>query len=346
MTVGVYSVKEWVTDTFVDAGAALRSLQEELANSAADVSRNVDGLLGVWRGSTAEAASTQLFTHRDGLDRLSVEVGNLAARLGRGGEELSNARTHVLSLVGDAESAGFAVADDGTVSAAGRIAALETSGDAVGHAAAEEVRNQCRALTLEIVHALRRADDAVDQVEKDLAAAADAFEGGDTPAALLGSLPSPTSSESIGPAGGYWDIDYSTPLPNDQMPYGPYDTSTIAIDPETEGNTGPWTAPLSIVEDPANPDAIVATAQTQYRIRVVGSTPTDHQVIMVDGTYYPATYYEYEYEIQESSRITNHIEPGLDAIYPGAWSDWQPLTYDDIMALQNQYPEDVIYVPR
>ena len=155
-----------------------------------------------------------------------------------------------------------------------------------------------------------------------------------------------TSGEFSGPSGGFWVTDFDRPLANDKVPAGPYANSYIPMDPDVDGNTGPSTQAIPLIADPANPDAIVATGQVQYRFRVVGATATTRQVVQENGEYYLSTYYSYRYEVQTTYRITNHIEPGLDMPYSAKPGSWESITYDDILALKRKYPDAIFYIPK
>ena len=155
-----------------------------------------------------------------------------------------------------------------------------------------------------------------------------------------------TSGEFSGPSGGFWVTDYDRPLANDKVPAGPYANSYIPMDPDVDGNTGPSTQAIPLIADPANPDALVATGQVQYRFRVVGATATTRQVVQENGEYYLSTYYSYRYEVQATYRITNHIEPGLDMPYSAKPGSWESITYDDILALKRKYPDAIFYIPK
>lgn len=150
--------------------------------------------------------------------------------------------------------------------------------------------------------------------------------GGNTPDAVMG------------PSGGYWVTDYDHPGVT-ELPMGPFDDEYFELDPEADGNTGPWSALIPVVENPAlDPTAVVATVGVQYQVRAVAVAVTDRMIVTENGETYVSKFYEYNYEIRQSGRVTHHVEPGLDAQYPGTIGPWEPITYQQIKELGNDIP--------
>lgn len=57
--------------------------------------------------------------------------------------------------------------------------------------------------------------------------------------------------DSIVPADGFWDIDYSNPLPGPGKIYGPFVGAPLVLDPDTDGRTGAWSEPIPLVANPS-----------------------------------------------------------------------------------------------
>ena len=85
----------------------------------ADIDMTVQGVAGtrkVWVGSAAEAARAEVLMVGRASDALSRAMVLAAVAAADAADQITIARAEVLDLVSTAESAGFAVADDGTVS--------------------------------------------------------------------------------------------------------------------------------------------------------------------------------------------------------------------------------------
>lgn len=112
----VSEAQAWQPDSLHDAAV---SWQAVATNVHADLEIAVQGVAGthrVWIGSAAEAARADVLNVGRASDALSRAMVLAAVAAADAADQITAARDAVLGLVSAAESEGFAVADDGTVS--------------------------------------------------------------------------------------------------------------------------------------------------------------------------------------------------------------------------------------
>lgn len=112
----VSEAQAWQPDSLYDAAV---SWQAVATNIHADLEIAVQGVAGthrVWIGSAAEAARADVLNVGQASDALSRAMVLAAVAAADAANQITAARNAVLDLVSAAEAAGFAVADDGTVS--------------------------------------------------------------------------------------------------------------------------------------------------------------------------------------------------------------------------------------
>lgn len=112
----VSEAQAWQPDSLYDAAVSWQAVATDIH---ADLETAVQGVAGtnrVWFGSAAEAARADVLNVGRASDALSRAMVLAAVAAADAADQITAARDAVLDLVSTAESEGFAVGDDGTVS--------------------------------------------------------------------------------------------------------------------------------------------------------------------------------------------------------------------------------------
>ncbi|WP_006245292.1 alpha/beta hydrolase [Mycolicibacterium tusciae] len=151
----VSDAQAWQPDSLRDAAVSWRAAATDIH---ADIEFAVQGVVAtrkVWIGSAAEAARAEVRNVGQASDALSRAMVLAAVAAGDAADQITIARAAVLDLVASAESEGFVVADDGTVSVhdAPTPLLIALSGGDSG-VARDLLRVRAEELTRQIVEAL------------------------------------------------------------------------------------------------------------------------------------------------------------------------------------------------
>ena len=233
----VSDARAWQPDSLHEAAA---SWQAAATDVHAYVEMTVQGVAdthAVWTGSAAEAARRDVLAlgrTSDALARAMV-LAAVAARDGAG--QIAMARTAVLDLVSAAESEGFTVADDGTVSVREPPSSLLIALSGGGAGVAEDLRTlRAQELTLQLVRALDRLGAA------DADAAADIEEAFAAPVSRTAA----TVPAGVTPSGGMvtgWPVMSQDRIAEQIAALTPQQRDRLVADfPRQVGNTDgiPW----------------------------------------------------------------------------------------------------------
>lgn len=112
----VSDAQAWQPNSLREAAASWQAAVTDVHAGVDGVIQGVVGAQQVWTGSAAEAARDEALTVGRASDALARAMVLAAIAAHDAAEQIAIARSAVLDLVGIAESGGFAVSDDGTVS--------------------------------------------------------------------------------------------------------------------------------------------------------------------------------------------------------------------------------------
>ena len=112
----VSEAQAWQPDSLHDAAVSWQAVATDIHADLEIAVRGVDGTHKVWIGSAAEAARADVLNVGRASDALSRAMVLAAVAAADAADQITAARDAVLDLVSAAESEGFAVDDDGTVS--------------------------------------------------------------------------------------------------------------------------------------------------------------------------------------------------------------------------------------
>ncbi|MFD1811813.1 WXG100 family type VII secretion target [Rhodococcus gannanensis] len=173
MTLTVSQVSSWDPAALVAAADGLVAVAETTRRSMHSLTAEQDALADTWRGSAATAAAERV-VQEDRLGRGVAEgIDSVSDALRRSSGAVEAARDHLIRTVTAARTAGFTVADDGTVDASGLLVVV--AGAAVSDAG-ERLRQEALDLTYATTDALRQAGDAAADAERSLRVAIAALE--------------------------------------------------------------------------------------------------------------------------------------------------------------------------
>jgi hypothetical protein len=170
----VSDAQAWQPNSLREAAAGWQAAVTDVQAGVDGVIRGVAGTQEVWTGSAAQAARDEALAVGRTSDALARAMVLAAIAAYDAAEQIAIARSAVLDLVRTAESSGFTVADDGTVSVRDAPSSLliALSGGSAG-VADDLLLVRAQALTRQLVEALDRlgaADaDAVHDIEEALA---------------------------------------------------------------------------------------------------------------------------------------------------------------------------------
>ena len=187
----VSDAQAWQPNSLCEAAASWQAAVTDVHAGVDGVIQGVIGAQQVWTGSAAEAARAEALAVGRASDALARAMVLAAIAAHDAAEQIAIARSAVLDLVGIAESGGFAVSDDGTVSVHDAPSSLliALSG---GHAGVAEDLLLVRAQEL-----TRRLVDALDRL-----GAADADAARDIEEALATPVSVPAATMPAGAAPG------------------------------------------------------------------------------------------------------------------------------------------------
>lgn len=329
-----------------------------------------------WAGDAADAAQESAYAARGVIYQAADHMRDMAKVADLGAQNLSQARDTALEAIAEAESDEFRVGDDLSVTDTRRYTSRDTSLLMARKAKAEEHHSYIamRAAALasedaEVGAKLQAGAAALDGMipqdwqKRGGAVPADRVAGDGTsdndgrvvavdyvtdqpPDAI--SPPGKTVWSGPPPAGkvegtGVWTVDQSRPQSSPVVPAGPQpgegQVKPFAPDPLKEAG---WTGPMSA--GPSGP-ATGFDYQHNYRFRIAGTQQTNIvEMVQIGDKWYPATWNQYVYEVQDQNRMVGIGDLGAISEIP-APSPWRPITLGEITALSHRFPGNPFYIP-
>ncbi|MFD1811000.1 alpha/beta hydrolase [Rhodococcus gannanensis] len=197
-------LRTWQPDLLATAGDAAAAANRVFGDATTAAATHVDSARATWRGDAAEAAGDRSTSERAAAGRVATAVTAQADALHRAASGLGPARTAALAIADDAVASGFAVTDDGRVTAPPFV-----SGNPVADLMLEaHLAELAQVLEARLVPAL----DTVAELDARAAAALDAataeLGGAGTVAKSIagGDLPAPPAADASADENEkYWD---------------------------------------------------------------------------------------------------------------------------------------------
>lgn len=85
--------------------------------------------------------------------------------------------------------------------------------------------------------------------------------------------------------------------------------------------------------------------QHNYRFRIAGTQQTNIvEMVQIGDSWYPATWNQYVYEVQDQNRVVGIGDLGAISEIP-APGTWQPITLAEIGVLSHKFPDNAFYIP-
>ncbi|WP_024286243.1 hypothetical protein [Cellulomonas sp. KRMCY2] len=157
-TITIPLVRGWDTGALTVAADRLGTACTDLDHEVQSLQAAMDVASTAWSGPAADAAAARVATEVAAGRDVSAAVEVARAALADGGARLTTTRSHLLAVVGDAETRGFQVAEDGAVRAPSLPPVMTAPGDttALQERNAEQTRlnTQARATATVIGDAL------------------------------------------------------------------------------------------------------------------------------------------------------------------------------------------------
>jgi hypothetical protein len=137
-------IRAWDTEHLVDASTTWRTTADQWQESFSRVASHMPAPGGIpWEGAGSEAAQSRASTDAIKVDEIAVSLRNASTIAGNGAEEIDARRQSVLDAIEDAESAGFTVGED--LSITSRYTDLTPAAEAARQAQAEALAADIRA---------------------------------------------------------------------------------------------------------------------------------------------------------------------------------------------------------
>jgi hypothetical protein len=115
--VGLSQLRAWQPDLLADAGTAVAAANRAFGDAMQAAESHVDTAMSSWHGTAAAAASSRSASEQEAGRRITTAVTAQADALADAAASIGPARLTALSIADEAIASGFAVADDGRVSA-------------------------------------------------------------------------------------------------------------------------------------------------------------------------------------------------------------------------------------
>lgn len=145
-------IRAWDTDHLVDAATTWRTTADHWQESFSLVASNMPAPGGIpWEGTGSEAAQSRASTDAIKVEELAVSLRSASTVAGNGADEMHAIRQSVLAAIGNAESAGFTVGED--LSVTSRYTDLTPAAEAARQAQAEALAADIRAKATALVEA-------------------------------------------------------------------------------------------------------------------------------------------------------------------------------------------------
>ncbi|QKT10953.1 WXG100 family type VII secretion target [Rhodococcus sp. W8901] len=176
MILTVSQVTSWKPHALGSAADAIDSIATALAEQLDDVVAAQSNLSETWRGSAADAATARITRERSLAVAISDAIASIAYELRNSASATESAREHVLSVVTDARTQGYAVDDSGTVDPSGLLGWLPLAPPETRDYARIQIERDAAELTLSVLAALRDAASVADEMQRRLRAAIEHLE--------------------------------------------------------------------------------------------------------------------------------------------------------------------------
>ncbi|RVW02839.1 alpha/beta hydrolase [Rhodococcus xishaensis] len=197
-------LRAWHPDELAAAGTAVAASNRTFGDTMNATGSHFVGVLSSWQGTAAEAAESRCATEQDAARRIATAVTAQADALTNAAASIGPARLTALAVADEAIASGFAVADDGRVTAP-PFASGNPFADLLIQA---QLGEQAKVLEIRLTSALAM----VGELDARAGAALDAATAqlGDTFEARVGSLgtdplPEPVPGVSAADNKEYWD---------------------------------------------------------------------------------------------------------------------------------------------
>lgn len=318
----VSDAQAWQPDSLREAAA---SWQAAVTDAHADVEFAVQGVAAtreVWTGSAAEVAREQALTIGRTSDALARAMVLAAVAARDAADQIAIARAAVLDLVSAAESEGFAVTDDGTVTVHDTPTSLLVAlsgGDA--RVARDLLTMRAQELTLQVLAALDRLGAA------DADGAADIEEAFASPAARAAAT-LPAGASSAGDLVAGWPVMSQDRIADQIATLTPEQRSRLVADfPRQVGNTDgvPWEMRIAAnrtniaqaILDEHDPQrvAFYRTLLGEVDDPVVGARRVDRQIVAFDPA--RASLVELNGELETAGSVAVLV-PGMNTTIEGS----------------------------
>lgn len=142
---------------------------------------------------------------------------------------------------------------------------------------------------------------------------------------------------------GTWTIDHSRGQ-SDPRPPESSESGTGQVTPYEPhpARQEPWTGPMSYGQ-PGHANGL--DLEHNYRIRISGTQQTDIvTMVQVGEKWYPATWQDYTYEIQDQNRLVGIGDHGSLSEFPRP-GPWRPSSLAEIGLLSTKFPNNTFYIP-
>ncbi|MGF7123081.1 alpha/beta hydrolase [Rhodococcus sp. BE178] len=202
--VGLSQLRAWQPDLLAAAGTAVAAANRAFGDAMQSAGSHVDTAISSWHGTAAEAASSRSASEQEAGRRITTAVTAQADALTNAAASIGPARLTALSIADEAIASGFAVADDGRVSAPPFV-----SGNPVADMLIQaQLGEQATVLEARLIPALAtvgeldaRAGAALDAATAQLGDAGEARAGN----LGTGALPEPAPGATAADNKKYWD---------------------------------------------------------------------------------------------------------------------------------------------
>lgn len=145
-------IRAWDTEHLVDAAATWRTTADQWQGSFSQVASHMPAPGGIpWQGAGSETAQLRASTDAMKVDEIAVSLRSASTAAGDGANEIDAKRQSVLEAIEDAESAGFTVGED--LSVTSRYSDLTAEAEMARQAQAEALAADIRAKATALVTA-------------------------------------------------------------------------------------------------------------------------------------------------------------------------------------------------
>lgn len=181
-SLSIAQVRAWQPGVLDGAANGLADAAKVVESEAQSVRTTMEAATSGWSGPAADAAVERAGREATTGYQLSDALDSARAALSTGSSEIGTARTHLLSVISDAEAKGFAVDAEGAVTAPTLPPVMTSPDDASGALAARNahqarLNDEATQLAGDIARALQQVESADDRT-------ASALTGIDVPQSL------------------------------------------------------------------------------------------------------------------------------------------------------------------